>query len=189
MHWLIAIGREVTVVACTDGEASHQRSTAVTRGELRVRRSEERAEALAILGISPDVRRLGLPDGALASHELALRAQLEDLAGAATTLVVPWEHDGHPDHRAAFRAGAAAAERCGAQVWQVPIWGKVHRRLPYRGRRAQLRLSAEAHGRKATAVAAFASQIEPVGPSPFDGPVVTRAELASLLDGVELILW
>jgi len=110
----------VTVVACTDGEASHRRSTAITSADLRERRAQERAAALRVLGLDPDVRRLGLPDGALAEHRARLQEELEALAAPDTTIVVPWEHDDHPDHRAAWQAGTSAAQRCGAALWQCP---------------------------------------------------------------------
>lgn len=189
MRWLTRLRISVTVVACTDGEASHRWSTAIAALDLRARRAEERTAALSILGIDPDVQRLGLPDGEMAEHRATLQEELEGLASPGTTIVVPWEHDGHPDHRAAWQAGAGAAQRCGAALWQVPIWGKVRRDRPLSGRVARLQLSPEATAVKATAAAAFTSQISPLGPGPLDGPVLHPAELARLLDGVELILW
>ena len=69
------------------------------------------------------------------------------------------------------------------------IWGKVRRRHPYRGRRAELHLSIAARSLKAEAVGAFVSQIEPVGPGEHDGPVVHPEELAAMLDGTEVVLW
>jgi len=189
MRWLTGLRIGVTVVACTDGEASHRRSNAIGAAELRTRRAEERAAAFKVLGIDPEVRRLGLPDGALAEHWPRLQEELEALASPDTTIVVPWEHDDHPDHRAAWRAGTGAAQRHGAALWQVPIWGKVRRDLPLSGRVAQLRLSPEAEKVKAFAAAEFTSQLAALGPGPLDGPVLHPAELACLLDGVELVLW
>jgi len=189
MRWLTMLRISLTVVACTDGEASHQQSTAITPEELRARRNDERAAAFRVLGIDPEVRRLGLPDGALAEHRPTLQGELEALAPPGTTIVVPWEFDGHPDHRAAWEAGAGAARRRGAALWQVPIWGRVRRDRPLSVRVARLRMSPEAEAVKASAVAAFTSQISPVGPGPLDGPVLHPAELACLLDGVEVVLW
>jgi len=189
MRWLTGLRISVTVVACTDGEASHRWSTAIAPEDLRARRAEERAAAFRVLDIDPEVRRLGLPDGALAEHRAALQEELEALASAGTTIVVPWEHDGHPDHRAVWEAGAGAAQRCGATLWRVPIWGKVRRDRPLSGRVARLRMNPEAEAVKASAVVAFTSQISPVGPGPRDGPVLHPAELARMLDGVEVILW
>lgn len=189
MRWLTGLRISVTVVACTDGEASHRWSTAIAPESLRARRAEERAAAFRALGIDPKVRRLGLPDGDLAEHRATLQEELEALASAGTTIVVPWEHDGHPDHRAAWAAGAGAAQRRGAALWRVPIWGKVRRDRPLSGRVARLQLSREAEAVKAAAVAAFTSQISPVGPGPLDGPVLHPAELARLLNGVEQVLW
>lgn len=189
MRWLTGLRISVTVVACTDGEASHKWSTAVAPEDLRARRADERAAAFKVLGIDPEVRRLGLPDGGLADLGPTLRAELEALASPGTTIVVPWEHDGHPDHRAAWQAGAGAAQRLGAALWQVPIWGKVRRDRPLSGRISRFRLSPEAEEVKASAAAEFTSQIAPLGPGPLDGPVLHPAELACMLDGEELILW
>lgn len=189
MRWLTGLRISVTVVACTDGEASHKWSTAVAPEDLRARRADERAAAFKVLGIDPEVRRLGLPDGGLADLRPTLRAELEALASPGTTIIVPWEHDGHPDHRAAWQAGAGAAQQRGAPLWQVPIWGKVRRDRPLSGRIARLRLSPEAKKVKASAVAKFASQIASLGPGPLDGPVLHPAELACMMDGEELILW
>jgi len=67
--------------------------------------------------------------------------------------------------------------------------GKVRRDRPLSGRVARLRLSPEAEEVKASAAGAFTSQITPLGLGPLDGPVLHPAELACLLDGVELVMW
>src|SRR5690606_26752164 len=68
MRWLSEQGCAVTIVACTDGEGSHPQSTAVTPDVLRRIRADERARALELLEVAPDVIRLGLPDGGLGGH-------------------------------------------------------------------------------------------------------------------------
>lgn len=188
LRWLAAAGRQLTVVACTDGEGSHARSTAIGPDDLRRRRAGEREHAFAVLGIAPQVVRLGLPDGHLGARTGALAEALTAMCPAGTTLVVPWEHDGHPDHRAAALAGAEAARRSGAELWSAPIWGKVRRDRPYDGCIHRLELGAADRAVKRAAVAAFATQVTPVGPGPHDGPVVHPEELDRMLDGVEVIL-
>lgn len=188
MRWLLAHGGAVTVVACTDGEGSHARSSAITRDELRARRRAERATAFRALGIDPPVERLALPDGGLAGHVGTLADEFAGRCSPGTTLVVPWEHDGHPDHRAVAAAGVVAARRRGATLWQVPIWGKVRRARPFGGRVHRLELGPADRAAKATAVAAFVTQLTPVGPGEHDGPVVHPGELDRMLDGVELVL-
>lgn len=189
MRWLVATGRQVVVVACTDGEASHAQSSAISAVTLRSRRASERALALGRLGVDAPVHRLGLPDGGLGDHVDRLGAALAELCGPDTTVVVPWLHDGHPDHEATARAGAQAATRRGSSLWQVPIWGKVRRDRPYAGRVSNLRLSETARCLKAHAADAFSSQLRSVGTSAEDGPVVHPAELECMLDGFETILW
>ena len=185
---LAADGRNITIAACTDGEASHARSTAIRPEELVRRRVDERASAFAILGIAPRVVRLGLPDGDLASRAADLADALATLCSPATTLVVPWEHDGHPDHRAVALAGRLAAGRSGAALWRTPIWGKVRRARAFAGCVHRLELGAADRALKRAAAATFVTQLVPVGPGPDDGPVVHPAELDRMLDGVEVVL-
>lgn len=189
MRWLRDEGTELVLVACTDGEASHSRSDRITLADLRDRRAEERAQALLHLGLGPSIQRLGLPDRSLDQHVDDVVRCLLPLGGPEAAFIVPWEHDDHPDHRAAHAAGAIASTTSGAAIWQVPIWGKVRPGADYDGMVSHLRLSSAAADLKARAVDEFVSQIEPIGPGPFDGPVVQPAELAEILDGYETVIW
>lgn len=189
MRWAADSGAVTTIVGCTDGEASHRRSRLVTPDELRTRRQAERSAALSILALDVEVHRLGLPDGDLAAHEAELAEGIRQRCGRGTTVLVPSGNDGHPDHEAAFRAGRAAAAAAGADLWQVPIWAKVRRPDPQPGRLSALRLSPWMALAKAEAIAAFASQVEPLGALPEDGPVVHADELAHMLDGIEAVVW
>ena len=188
LRWLLERGHAVTVIACTDGEASHARSDAIRPDELRRRRRDERSTAFETLGIDPLVDSLGLPDGRLASHAVRLADELSRRCNRDTTLIVPWKHDGHPDHRAVHAAGARAARRTGATVWQIPIWGKVRRDRPFDGRVHCLELCPEDRAVKDRAVSAFVTQTSPVGPGRYDGPVLHADELECMLDGVEVVL-
>jgi LmbE family N-acetylglucosaminyl deacetylase len=186
MAWLHDRGARVEIIAVTDGDASHARSTRVTRSNLVERRSSERARALAELGLR-DVRidRLGLPDAGLAACEPELRTMVERRLDAETTLIVPWRHDGHPDHEAVARAGLSAARAVGSPCLEVPIWARV------RGRRCSpshvLDLGAF-RARKVEAVQAYRSQIIPLGPDPVDGPVVHPDELEALTSPTEWLV-
>lgn len=190
MRWLSEQGCAVTIVACTDGEGSHPQSTAVTPDVLRRIRADERARALELLEVAPDVIRLGLPDGGLGGHLGRMTTEMVAALAAADVVIAPWIGDDHPDHQAAVRAAATAAARTGRPLWQVPIWGKVRRARAYGARCARLRLTPAAQQLKAAAAAAFVSQLSPVGPGGApDGPVVHPHEVAAMLDGEELILW
>ncbi len=182
MRWLDAAGLTVEIVAVTDGDASHARSSRVTPQRLVEIRAAERTAALSALGLEHlSVHRLGFQDGDVASMEHELVRAL--LVEGHTTLVVPWRHDGHPDHEAVGRAGMAAAIAAGAACVEVPIWSRV------RGRRFQpshvLELGS-LHSTKCAAVSEFVSQLVAWGPDPVDGPVVHPEELQRLTSSTEL---
>lgn len=188
MCWWQRHGGSVVVVGCTDGEASHAGSTAIRPSQLRARRMTERQTALDRLGLDVEVARLGLADGAMATQVPELIEALGAIVPDGATVVVPWEGDDHPDHRAAAHAGAQAATERHARLWRTPIWGKVRGVRPPGLPGHHLRLTDAAREAKAFAVAAHSSQLEPLGPVPEDGPVVHPAELAAMLDGTELLL-
>ena len=67
LRQLAATGSAIEIVAVTDGEASHPKSTRVSRRELAETRARERRVALDRLGVRPSrLTRLGLPDGGVA---------------------------------------------------------------------------------------------------------------------------
>ena len=173
------------VVAVTDGERSHHRSALISPRELRRRRAAERVEAFRVLQIDPDLVRLGLADGRVADDQQMLGDALEALVDPTTTMVVPWRHDGHPDHEAVALAAEAASTRTGARLWEMPIWAKVPGPRPGIPWRSALVLSAEACARKREAVSCFATQILALGPDDADGPVVHAHEVEAMLNGRE----
>lgn len=191
--WLSQIGSRASVMAVTDGEASHCRSTVVTPDELRQRRAQERAAAMSFLGLPVAIERLGLPDGGVAGHEEALTTTLVERSDRSTTIVAPWRHDGHVDHDAVGRAAMAAARRTGAALWEVPIWAKVRAPASFRAAgphpSSRLVLSAALAARKRDALGCHTSQLQPLGPSPLDGPVVHPHEVDAFLDGIEELRW
>lgn len=187
LRWLAGRGIPTTVVAVTDGEASHARSELITPATLRRVRAEEREAALAALGVEPSLVRLGLPDGAVTAHRAALTEAIGGLVDAGTTVVAPWRVDGHPDHEAVGHAAAIAVEHRGSALWEVSIWGKVRRPLAAGIGARQLVLDAATDDAKRAAAACFATQLHALGPDPEDGPVVHPDEVAALLDGPELV--
>jgi LmbE family N-acetylglucosaminyl deacetylase len=186
MAWLVDRGIRVEIVAVTDGDASHARSTRITRPVLVARRRCERDRALAALGLpSLPVDRLQLPDGRVHAHERVLDGALRSRLDRSTTLVVPWHADGHPDHEAVGRAGRRAAAAVGASCVEVPIWARV------RGRACRpshvLELGAFRACKRA-AVEEFASQVVALGPDALDGPVVHPDELAAMTSPTEWLV-
>jgi len=113
-------GATVTVIVVTDGEAT---LGGLSPQVLGTRRGDEVVAACRQLGVT-DVRRLGLPDGNVASH-------IDDLVGylrttmAETTpqlVILPWFGDDHPDHRA-VNVGLARALVGMATTPPTEIWG------------------------------------------------------------------
>ena len=181
-------GSAVEVIAVTDGEASHPGGS-VPPEELAPRRVEETARALALLGLRAPVRRLGLPDGGQGRLE---RPTLEALRLApGEWLLAPWAHDGHPDHEAVGRACAAAARRDGAVLLAYPVWAwhwaaPGDRRLPW-DRARSVTLPGAVRERKAAALSAFVSQVEPLGPLAADAPVLPPHVLARFARQAEVV--
>lgn len=161
---LAALGRATVLVAVTDGEASHPGSTRWPRDQLARQRTAETALALARLGCSGDVARLGLPDGDVEAHAGALAQRLHRLLRPSDVVFTTWTLDGHPDHEATGRATRAAAQTVGARVYEVPVWGwhwapAGAAQMPW-STAGLIALSPQALQRKDAALRAFTSQWE-----------------------------
>jgi LmbE family N-acetylglucosaminyl deacetylase len=121
MATLVERGVRVQVVAATDGGASHP---GLDRCHLESTRRAELRDAMRTLGVSEPMC-LEMPDGDLSAHEEQLADRLtEILADGQRTpwIAATWRGDGHPDHEAAGRAAAIAAQRCDATFLEYPIW-------------------------------------------------------------------
>lgn len=118
-------GLRVTVLVLSDGEASHPRSPSTTPARLGEIRRAEVTDAVRELCPVADLRFAGLPDGHISESVEQVVTLVVDLVGeqgATTLLVAPWRGDQHPDHEAAGRAAAVAAERTDSQLLEYPIW-------------------------------------------------------------------
>jgi LmbE family N-acetylglucosaminyl deacetylase len=178
------------MVAVTDGEASHPGSRVYTRQTLAQVRRHEATDALTRLGLRETrVHRLGHPDGGV--EESALTTQLTGLLSPGRWCLATWRGDGHPDHEAVGRAAAAACTASGAVLLEYPIWTwhwaePDDERVPWhRARRIELPPSVQ--GAKAHAVAAFRSQITPLGPDPGDAAVLPPHVLARFARPSEVV--
>jgi LmbE family N-acetylglucosaminyl deacetylase len=172
---LMAMLGRADLVAVTDGEASHPGSTVHTPAGLAAIRRAETASALAVLGLSgPVVHRLGQPDGGI--DENAVEAGLTALLSPGRWCLATWRGDGHPDHEAVGRAAARACAATGARLLEYPIWTWHWARpgdpdVPWdRARRVDL--TPRAVAAKAAAIAAFPSQIAPLGPAEADAAIL-----------------
>lgn len=175
MRMLALAGSELTIVAVTDGEASHPRSV-ITARALAERRMAERAEALTILGLEgARVVRMTLPDGAVSAAD-DLVERIGELLGDADTVFAPWHHDGHPDHDAIGAASLIASEMLGKRILQYPVWAWHWARpdtddIPW-PRAKRLPLTDDSVLTKRAGIAAFHSQVEPLGGVEEDIPIL-----------------
>lgn len=162
-------GGRVELIIATDGDAAFPDLGPADRARLASTRRAELVAALRAQGLdSIDVRWLGLPDSALDADELA--GALHPLLAAADSVLTPWEHDPHPDHAAAGRAGLMAAPTT-AQRWSYPIWMWAWSaiddpRIPWDDS-AVLPLIDTIRRGKQSAIACFESQLStgPAGPT------------------------
>ena len=188
---LIIAGVPVTVVAVTDGEASHPRGSQVMREVLRHQRPAEASAALSTLGAGkpPEVFQLGFPDGELARSEHVLAEAVGQLLAPGDWCFATWEWDGHPDHEAVARSAQAACDRVGVRLTSYPIWmwhwaTPADPLLPW-SRARRIPHSPGARKRKALAVDCFRSQIRPL--SPTDPAILPPNDLAHFLRSFEVV--
>lgn len=180
IHWWATSGRPVVIVAVTDGESSHARSTRIGADELRWRRAGERDAALAHLGVRGcPVDRLAQPDQGCADHGDEIAAALRNLLRSTDAVVGPAVEDRHPDHVAVARALRDAAAGIVAHVWEAPTWALVHGTAPFPS--TVLSLGRAAWCAKRRAAHEFRSQLVALGPDTADGPVVHPHELDEML--------
>jgi LmbE family N-acetylglucosaminyl deacetylase len=187
---LLAMLGAADVVSVTDGEASHPGSTVYTPAQLAAIRRVETEEALSRLGLEQaEVHRLGQPDGGI--DERAVTAALTDLLVPGRWCLATWRADGHPDHETVGRAAAAACAATGARLLEYPIWTwhwaePDDPRVPWeRARRIDLTPTAQLL--KAAAIAAFPSQIAPLGPAEADAAILPPHVLARFARPFEVV--
>jgi LmbE family N-acetylglucosaminyl deacetylase len=111
-------GHRVTILSLTDGEAAH----VDWPGLRRVRRSELDAALACLCGTPVTVIRLQIPDGRVGSYRGRVTAAIRALSTRHTTLIGPYEADGHPDHDASGAICLATAREVGIALARYPIW-------------------------------------------------------------------
>lgn len=186
---LRSLGAEISVLALTDGEASHPRADIAT--ELGPRRARESERAMAELIGGCPIERLRLSDGSLATHEDAIQRAVERRLSSGMWCFAPLRADGHPDHEAAGRATARACLARGARLIEYPIWmwhwsEPGDPRLPW-DRARRVVLSRDARRRKARAIEAFRSQIAPISSDPGGEAILPPAVLRRFLRSFEVV--
>jgi len=159
------LGMSCTVIAVSDGEASHPGSSLWTPLNLAHARAKKSAHALALLVPEAWRIRLGFPDGRIGEHMSSLKAKLSALLQPTDALCCTWRYDGHPDHEATGRACAAVAETLGCPLLEVPIWAwhwaaPGDERVPW-ARAVGVPLNSRQMALKCQALACFHSQLRP----------------------------
>jgi LmbE family N-acetylglucosaminyl deacetylase len=152
-------GHEIRVILVTDGERGHAESP-----DLIGTRAMELRNAMSRL--APDGARISylhLPDGEVAERERHLTERLIDLVSPRSTLVAPYERDGHPDYDATSRACRAAAKALGIRCVRYPIWAwdRLEPEELTTEAMARVPLSDEAREAKQRAIQCYVSQTEP----------------------------
>lgn len=192
MVQLARLQRKLSLIAVTDGDASHRDSALWPPERLRAERPVETREALQRLrAFNVEVSRLHIGDGKVSPSEHAVCDQISGLIGPGDIVITTWRFDGHPDHEATGRAAAAACLATGATLVEVPIWAwhwstPGDTRLPW-SRARRLSLDSNTHSRKRHAIASFASQLEG-DPSTGRSAILSRAMLAHCLRPFEIFL-
>ena len=173
---LAALGREILLVAVTDGTGSHEGSTIWRPEQLAETRPMESQRAWAQLGFGKvECRRLSMPDGGLMQLRGVLAQRIAALLRPGDVVFTTWRLDGHPDHEATAQACAAASACMAVTLIEVPVWAwhwasAGDSRLPWR-RARQIALSPATMAQKRNAVNEFASQLE-ADPSTGAGPIL-----------------
>lgn len=188
---LAEAGVRVQIVSASDGGAAFPDQSLLQRFQLeRVRRGELYCAA-AVMGISAPLC-LGLPDGQIAQHEERLTDLITEVLATkspGTWCAATWRGDGHPDHEAAGRAAAVAAERTGATLIEYPVWMWHWAQpddvaVPW-NRASSAPLTKFSIERKALAARAFGSQF--MATAPGAAPVLPPFVLSRLLAVGEVV--
>lgn len=186
-------GSHLIVIAVTDGEGSHPHSALWPQDRLRATRRQESQVAMERLGFAAsrvEWHHLALPDGQVADHASSLQAHLKSILQPGDCLLTTWRQDGHCDHEAVGAITAHRAVAAQAQLIEVPVWAwhwatPEDPRLPWQ-RARKLWLTDSQRARKARAVHAHASQLQP-DPSTGAAAVLAEETLARLLQPFELV--
>jgi len=196
-----ALGADVRVLLCTAGEASHPASLTTTPERLAAQRLEEFGGGLACLLGDRKWQYLGLPDGGLADNREQLRAALQaEIAVVAAAgglpperivIVAPYRHDGHTDHDALGSVAAEVSAAGGYGLLEYPIWYWLWAEPTDPAWRSWLRfpLGPADQQAKAAAMAAHASQVEPLSELPGDEVLLPPAFLAHFERSWETFAW
>jgi LmbE family N-acetylglucosaminyl deacetylase len=159
IHTWAGMGRSVTVLSVTDGEAALP-----ARANLdRIRREELKEALRKLCATHVSVVRLGIPDGRVAEFQNKLRNAILSLIEPAMTMIAPYERDGHPDNDVVGSVCCDIARSRDIPLARYPIltW---HRADPAEFREVswgKFPLDSEARRAKTHALQCFMSRLQP----------------------------
>jgi LmbE family N-acetylglucosaminyl deacetylase len=157
MHAVSTAGAKVSLLSVTRGEAAYSEWPG-----LAAQRDRELRNSLRVLGDGRiALYSLCLPDGRVRHHENALADAIRLHLTATTTLIAPYEFDGHPDHESVARVCLEVASERRLDVGRYPIWAWHHASpsLLRSGRWVRFSLSPRGLRQKAEAIRCFESQL------------------------------
>ncbi len=124
-------GVQVQMVFTTNGSLSHPNSKQYPAAKLTALREQEAISALHLLGVDEShITFLRLQDGSLpVSTAPGFAGAVKALTGvlgsiAPQTILLPWQRDPHPDHRATWQITQEAIRQAGIKPRQLEylIW-------------------------------------------------------------------
>lgn len=176
---LMRAGVRVTVIALTDGDASHPGSVRWPPALLaRVRRAEMRRAMQRLGAARSRLHFMGWHDGRVGTEARPLRvAKLCHAAGAGLVLAASVD-DHHPDHQACFQIGRGVARRLRLPLVSYAVWSRLSETAAHR--RANRDRAA-----KNWAMAAHRSQISNYIADAPSGFRLSQSALAQFIAGPE----
>jgi LmbE family N-acetylglucosaminyl deacetylase len=163
-------GLPVTIFSVTDGEAADPGR----RGLDLIRRRELRNALRILTSVHVNIERSAIPDGKVVEHANRLRNLIAEHVTADTTIIAPYEHDGHPDHEIVGQICTEVARAARVALARYPVW-TWHHTDPDAVKSLQwvrFPLTAAAQRAKAHALQCFASQLRPASGVPIVPPHV-----------------
>lgn len=182
-----AQGGDISVIAVTDGEASHSDSPLWHTQNLGATRCAERIAGLRHLGLTDvALTRLAIPDGRVSQLTQCLSLRLQGLFRPEDVVVTTWRLDGHPDHDATGFAASLACSAVGSRLFEAPVWmwhwaTPRDPLVPWQ-RLQRLPLTAQALDRKKNALSAHVSQLDE---SSREGGAVLGASIVQRVNRLE----
>lgn len=188
-------GCPAEVVIVSDGGGSHPGSPTLDADALAGRRWAEVVEAVNVLSPASPITLLGYADGGLREVRDAIEDDLRALLAdghPVDQLVATWRGDGHRDHRIVGEVCATLAEELGCTFLEYPVWlwhwaTPDDPSVPW-DRLRVIELADRSVVRKHRAVAAHATQVEPLSSDPLDAPTLHPAFLRTFDRDVEVVV-